>query len=326
MEFLYKAKSVMIGHAVADALGVPVEFASREELTQCPVTDMEGYGTYPVPAGAWSDDTSMSLCALDCLNCEEIDWDKIMWNFKDWLVNGKFTPTEKAFDAGQTCVDAILNYFQNKVKATESGLNGEMSNGNGSLMRIHPFALYLYNREISLNEKISIIEQASSLTHAHKRAKMACGIYAFVLWELLDNPCVESVCVGLKKAREYYALVEQSEQDKYRNLYFLGEQLFENYTVEKAQSIFSKEQIKSSGYVVDTIEAAFWCLLTTKSYKECVIKAVNLGEDTDTVAAVAGGLAGALYGYEAIPEKWRRTLIKREYIEELCEIAFKSNP
>lgn len=79
----------------------------------------------------------------------------------------------------------------------------------------------------------------------------------------------------------------------------------------------------SDGYVVHTLEAAIWCLLTTDSYEECVLKAVNLGDDTDTTAAVAGGLAGALYGYDAIPEEWRNSLLRRDYIEELCEKAFK---
>jgi ADP-ribosylglycohydrolase len=82
-----------------------------------------------------------------------------------------------------------------------------------------------------------------------------------------------------------------------------------------------KNGIKSSGYVVDTLEAALWCLLTTDSYRECVLKAVNLGEDTDTIAAIAGGLAGALYGYEAIPGEWLDKLLRREYIEQLCERA-----
>ena len=84
------------------------------------------------------------------------------------------------------------------------------------------------------------------------------------------------------------------------------------------------KQNKSSGYIVDTLEAAIWCLKTTSSYKECVLKAVNLGDDTDTVAAIAGGLAGALYGYENIPKEWRDTLIKREYIEQLCEKSVRS--
>ena len=85
-----------------------------------------------------------------------------------------------------------------------------------------------------------------------------------------------------------------------------------------------REEIKSTGYLVDTLEAAIWCVLTTKDYKECVLKAVNLGEDTDTVAAIAGGLAGALYGFESIPKEWLTVLKKREYIEKMCESAYSA--
>jgi ADP-ribosylglycohydrolase len=92
----------------------------------------------------------------------------------------------------------------------------------------------------------------------------------------------------------------------------------------ETRCLFHQSEIKSSGYVVDTIEAALWCLLTTDNYRDCVLKAVNLGADTDTVAAVAGGLAGALYGYDAIPEEWRNILQRREYIEDMCVRAAKT--
>lgn len=319
-DFLMKTKAVMIGHAVADALGVPVEFSDREELEENPVTDMVGYGTYPVPAGAWSDDTSMSLCALDCFDKDYIDWDNIMLNFEKWLLNGEFTPTGETFDAGRTCVNAISNYFRNGLEAIKSGLSDEMSNGNGSLMRIHPFALYVYNLDISVEEKIKIIEQASSLTHAHDRSKVGCGIYAFILWELLNNPSIESVYKGLKTAYVYYETAKENQA--YRKLYFDIGNIFSFLSSYPVKNVKISE-IKSSGYVVDTLEAAIWCLLNTNSYEECVLKAVNLGEDTDTVGAVAGGLAGALYGYDNIPQKWRDTLLRREYIEALCDKAYR---
>ena len=165
----------MIGHAVGDALGVPVEFASREEIAENPVTDMEGFGTYPYPAGTWSDDTSMSLAALDSLAKGHICWDDIMNNFGKWLQDGEYTPFGEAFDLGRTCLNAIINYFRNGTPATDSGGIDEHSNGNGSLMRIHPFALYEYAKG-SFN--LDIIHQASALTHAHERSKMACGIYS----------------------------------------------------------------------------------------------------------------------------------------------------
>ena len=139
-----KIKAVMLGHAVGDALGVPAEFASRSELDNAPITDMEGFGTYPYPAGTWSDDTSMSLAALDVLKNGQIHWGEIMLNFVEWLQHDKYTATDETFDVGRTCENAITNYLSDIIKATESGEKGERSNGNGSLMRIHPFVLYMY--------------------------------------------------------------------------------------------------------------------------------------------------------------------------------------
>ena len=314
---LYKVKSVVLGHAVGDALGVPVEFASREELEGNPVTDMEGFGTYPYPAGTWSDDTSMSLAALDSLASGNINWDEIMKNFGKWYYQDKYTPTGEMFDAGYTCITAIENYCVYKKSYQNCGVSQELSNGNGSLMRIHPFALY---EAAKGTFDVNNIHTASALTHAHERSQMACGIYSFVLWELIKSPSKESIRYGLSKAKRYYR--EWNELKSYYKMLFrrigLTELHFEDPdTFKKA----SREEIKSSGYVVDTLEAAIWCLMNTHSYKECVLTAVNLGDDTDTVAAVAGGLAGALYGYDSIPKEWLSTLLKREYIETMCEEA-----
>lgn len=306
----YNVKSVILGHAIADALGVPVEFCDRSEVDETPVTDMMGYGTYDYPEGSWSDDTSMSLCTLDSLTKGTINYDDIMSNFIKWLNDNEYTPTGEAFDVGRTCLKAIIVYAQTKNIET-CGRTVEHSNGNGSLMRIHPMVLYLHTKnELSLHEKIDIIHKTSALTHAHDRSKIGCGIYAFVLWELLNNPVKESILSGLNKAKEYYKAY--SELDKYSRIF------------DKTFILTKRNDISSSGYVVSTLEAALWCLLTTNSYSECVLKAVNLGDDTDTVAAVAGGLAGALYGLDTIPEKWINVLKRKDYIEELCEKALKS--
>ena len=314
-----KIKAVMMGHAVADALGVPVEFASREELDDAPVTEMEGFGTYPYPAGTWSDDTSMSIAALDSLKKGKVDFDEIMLNFCKWFYSAAYTPADEVFDIGTTCETAIKNYFKQGMSTSECGLCDENSNGNGSLMRIHPFALYLYSQN---NFDIDIIHKASALTHAHERSKMACGIYAFVLWELLNKPFKGSIVRGLSKAKRFYSGYDEMKS-YYRMLFRrigLTELHFEDPdTFEKA----TRDEIKSGGYVVHTLEAAIWCLMNTHSYKECVLTAVNLGGDTDTVAAIAGGLAGAMYGYDSIPEEWLNTLIKRDYIENMCDEAYE---
>ena len=303
-DVLYKIKSVILGHAVGDALGVPVEFCSREELDEDPVCGMIGFGTYPYGAGAWSDDTSMTLCALDSLGKGKIDWDEIMGNFRSWLENGDYTSVGECFDAGRTCIKGIINYFTSDIPAYESGGTDEFSNGNGSLMRILPFIL-LTEYGVCLGDRLDTVHKASAMTHAHERSLVACGIYAFVMHELLNRPEMDSVYKGLEKAKEAY---KKSEE-----LYH-----FERIFKEDFISL-KREVIKSSGYVVDTLEAALWCLLTTESYKDCVLKAVNLGEDTDTVAAVAGGMAGALYGCDSIPREWLDTLMRREYIEDMCK-------
>jgi ADP-ribosylglycohydrolase len=302
---------------VADALGVSVEFREREELREAPVTDMMGYGTYPVPSGTWSDDTSMSLAALDSLADGKTDWFEIMVNFVKWLENGAYTATDEVFDVGGTCKRAILNFvgiccseengfvLPYGFDVTGCGLDGPYANGNGSLMRIHPFVLSAYFNQQSDADMEILMEKASSLTHAHGRSKLACKIYALILQALLDEPKKESVARALHTAKQRYA-------DHPEYLHFA--RLF-----DKNFSKLSIAEIKSTGYVVDTLEAAVWCLLNTDSYQACVLAAVNLGEDTDTVAAVAGTLAGALYGYDSIPEAWLDTLKRRDYIEELCE-------
>ena len=309
-EMLDRIKAVMIGHAVGDALGVPVEFKDREILQKDPVTDMRGFGTYPVPAGSWSDDTSMSLCALEALSHKDWSWDMIMNNFVSWLENGEFTPTGEAFDVGRTCLEAICNYCRNNVSSKECGCDGEWSNGNGSLMRIHPFVLYgSFAMQPHTDDYfwnwMALIKRASMLTHAHDRSVMGCYIYGFCLNFLLQEQTKSSVIKGLEFAQG--ELYFWSEFDHYKRIF------------KPDFADLPENEIKSSGYVVDTLEAALWCLLTTDNYKDCVLKAVNLGKDSDTVAAIAGGLAGALYGYDAIPEEWRKTLVKREYIEDMCQ-------
>ena len=297
----------MLGHAVADALGVPVEFMSREQLDRDPVVSMRGFGTHKVPAGSWSDDTSMALATLDSLSCGRIDYDDIMKKFSVWANKAEYTPMGWRFDAGGTCLDAIWNY-QRGIPALKCGLDGDYSNGNGSLMRIHPPVLYCIARGFSDAESVEIIENYSRLTHAHERSLVGCVIYYFILKELIKNPEKASLMRGIEASFEF---VRESPEMIYYMRLFSGE-------IVSAR----EEEIKSSGYIVDTLEAAIWVTLNTKSYREATLRAVNLGEDTDTVAAIAGTLVAALYGISDIPEDWLSSLIRRDYIEKLCDKAY----
>ena len=323
-EFYKIIQSVIFGHAVGDAIGGPVQFEARKIRDKHPVTDMTAFFDGRFPKGAWSDDTSMSLCAMDALINHGLEFKPVMENFQRWLYENEFTPTGRTFDVGSSCRTAIER-FHLGCKAEECGCRGEYENGNGSLMRIYPFALYLFYSDIPFKLRLFLIHRASALTHAHPRSCIGCGIYTFVLWELLEDPTKQGIRNGLKRAEAYYKY--ESELEAYRRLcprreYFRiiegSDALPRREYIQNVEEIdtLPREEIKSSGYVVDTLEAAIWCVLTTDSYRDCVLKAVNLGLDTDSVGAVAGSLAGLLYGYDGIPKDWRDSLCRKEYLKE----------
>ena len=308
-----QVEALILGHAVGDALGVPVEFRSRAELQADHVQGMRGFGTYNVPAGSWSDDTSMTLALLESLvRVGHLDLRDVMENFRKWMDEAAFTPTDTVFDMGRTCGLAITN-FKRGFAPVECGGTGEADNGNGSLMRIAPLVPYLYARyrkELP-DEALRIVHDVSAMTHAHPRSQMACGIYTLIAVKLLDSAALEdAIKEGLSEAHERYGKIGRfrDELEMYRRLWDVG-----------SFRVLPIEDIRSSGYVVDTLEAVIYCLLTTGSYKECVLKAVNLGEDTDTVGAIAGGLAGLAYGRDEIPQKWKEALLKKEQILLLCQ-------
>lgn len=309
-------KDGMLGLIVGDALGVPVESMSRTELMKNPITGMREYGTHHQPRGTWSDDSSMALAELDSIRMVgTIDYTDMMERFSRWCMHGEYTPFGEVFDIGIATSRALMNYAKG-IAPLESGGKTEWDNGNGSLMRILPVCLYLFKRQkkvcTSENESIYMIHAVSALTHAHVRSQMACGIYYFLVKAILEEEgsLENRLQKGMDRAYQYYRqdLSNHRELENYKRLADLSE--FKETP---------KEGIKSSGYVVDTLEAAVWCLLHSHSYKETVLMAVNLGEDTDTIGAVAGGLAGLYYKEEGIPQEWTQVLQRREWIEEVLQ-------
>jgi ADP-ribosylglycohydrolase len=306
-------KSGIFGLCVGDALGVPVEFMSREKIQYNPVTDMIGYGTFNLPPGSWSDDTSLTLALLDSLS-NGLDYTDIMKKFLAWIDEAAYTPYGDVFDVGKTCMFSIYRFKKKGIEPTMCGGAKESDNGNGSLMRILPIVFYLtsaYGTEFADSEDaFDIIHDISALTHAHARSKIACGIYISIAGEVFRATDLKrGICYGVNRATAYYERKEAYSDE------------LTNYSriINGDLMGLSQEEIKSSGYVVDTLEAALWCLMNTDSYESCVLKAVNLGRDTDTVAAVAGGLAGIYYGLDAIPSKWLEQIARLDYIIELCE-------
>ena len=305
-------RSAMFGHAIADAMGVPVEFSDRSDRRRDPVTGYRGYGAHDVPAGTWSDDTSMALATLDSL-AHSLDYTDMMERFCDWKLHAAYTATGVVFDMGITTSKALSQYKQG-VPALSCGMSGEYDNGNGSLMRIIPAALYCKYAaaDLSLDEQLAIIHDVSALTHSHPRSQMGCGIYALILMELCDGRGIAGIQLGIDRAKEYYEANPAFSRELGSYARILGCASITDFARTP------EDEIRSGGYVVDTLEAALWCVLNTNNYRDCVLKTVNLGDDTDTVAAVAGGLAGCLYGMEGIPDGWLAGLRKAEDIEALC--------
>jgi ADP-ribosylglycohydrolase len=299
-------KNAMFGLVVGDALGVPVEFQSREELEHDPVTGMRANGTHQQPAGTWSDDSSMALCLMESLT-NGLDYMDMMVRFLRWADEGYMTAWGNVFDMGIATRKALTR-FARGTPPLECGGAGTYDNGNGSLMRILPMALYLHRTMgpdfSQMPEAYQIIHNASSLTHAHPISMMACGLCCAAVNELLCGKT--GVWDGIKAAKEFYA----------------GQPEFASHldTFQRIEPdilpALPKSEVKSGGYVVHTLEAALWCLERHDSFHACLLEAVNLGEDTDTVGAVAGGLAGLRYG--GIPEDWLSVLARREEIEALC--------
>lgn len=293
------------GSLVGDALGVPVEFLSREHVQANPVTDMRGFGTHRQPAGTWSDDSSLLICTVDSLlTRERYHAEDLGERFVRWERDSFWTPHGVVFDIGGATSHALSRIAQGIPVELAGGVE-ERSNGNGSLMRIAPLALWHLTQ--SPTELAELSQRASAITHRHLRSQMACAFYCLVLRELLHEKSAEEA------SRSAFAIFfELYRQPAYSQELPHFRPLEVGALCER-----SEPQIGSGGYVMETLTASLWCLLTTDTFEAAVLKAVNLGSDTDTTGTVTGGLAGALYGASAIPPIWKNALARHDELETL---------
>ena len=306
--------SALLGLAMGDALGVPAEFLSREAVRKLNIKNMEGCDTKPgklgrwsefIPAGAWSDDTSMSVAAMDSIadGGGKIDYEDIMQRFTDWWKKGEYTSTGFPFGLGRTCSRALANHF-NGVPALECGPREISDNGNGSLMRILPFSLYCIFGNLTMPETVKLIDDASSLTHGHEISRLGCLIFTVFLRELIEKDSVREAWEAARKANysKYYSRSAINAFSTLRSPAFYDS---------------GDSCIKETGYVVDTLMAAVYALIHGHDYESSVLLALNLGFDTDTNCAVTGALAGAFYG--TIPDRWLGKLLRRNWLRELAD-------
>ncbi|MBP3437835.1 MAG: ADP-ribosylglycohydrolase family protein [Sutterella sp.] len=286
----------VLGAAVGDALGVPWERRKRDTFL---AEDMLVFGGQPLPVGTWSDDTSMTLAEVASLGERGCyDEEDIMRRFCDWLYRGEYTPHGKTFGIGRTTSLAISRFRDGTCTDLCGGCE-LLDNGNGALMRMLPFAL--------LNDpnRDAIADRAGCLTHSHAISRNCCRLYVRIVDGLLDGRTPEE-----SVARALTPLPDGIADCIAGRLLSLG--------------VTERADIKSSGYVLDTLTASLWCLIHTDSYADAVLAAVNLGGDTDTTGSVTGGLAGIYYGLNGetgIPAAWSHALVRYDWIESLCAKA-----
>lgn len=293
-----RISGAIFGIAVGDALGVPFEFKSREEMKNYPATDMIGYGSHNQPIGTWSDDTSLSLCLADSLS-NGYSLEDVSRKFIEWKENSLWTADGKVFDIGITTAKSI-NELKRMIESGEAEnlkslkyQEKEQDNGNGSLMRILPLLFEI--KGFSPFIQFEKIREISALTHRHIRAAMACFIYLKL---------AEMIWIGLDKEQAYTEMRIQVIKFWKEISFPQMERIHFHSTILYDIRSKKQDELKSTGYVIDSLESSLWFFLEKENYKDTVLGIINLGEDTDTGAAISGGLAGLYYGKEGIYKDW----------------------
>ncbi len=271
-----RALGAFLGLAVGDAVGTTLEFRPRDAQER--LEDMEGGGPFGLSAGNWTDDTTMALALADSLAATEaFDCKDLMDRFVRWWRDGEYSCTGSCFDIGITTSSALSRY--ERTGEPFAGSTDPRSAGNGSLMRLAPVALRFWNDREQL---VSCAVEQSRTTHAAEEAVDACRAFA----ELLADAIAGSNRADVLRPRQFDGAPA------------IARILNGSWRGRK------RDTIRSSGYVVDTMEAALWSVARTSDFRNAVLLAANLADDADTVAAVTGQLAGALYGLSGIPDSW----------------------
>ncbi|KAL8790791.1 MAG: hypothetical protein Q9213_000415 [Squamulea squamosa] len=302
----------LYGVAVCDALGGPVEFCRRG--TFIPVTGLRYNPNFDLPPGSWTDDTSMTLCLAQSLVDSNEDFvllDQVK-KYVQWFENGYMSSTGKCFDIGNATRNALSIWKATLAKggsgcevlasgqlAIDKALKHKIQCGNGSLMRVSPIGLVFHN---DIAKAMEYAAASSQATHPYNTNTEACRLYtklmASTFWNMTKKDLASIV-------------TEWTFEDldlKSR---------FGKYSTFQAWQEVREEEISSSGYVVHSLEASLWAFFTTTSFEEGALKVVNLGGDADTVGAIYGGLAGAFYGIEAIPQIWLTGLQARKTVDDV---------
>ncbi|MCG5247322.1 ADP-ribosylglycohydrolase family protein [Methylorubrum extorquens] len=290
-----RALGALVGLAMGDAIGTTVEFEQRGSFDT--VTDMIGGGPFNLEPGEWTDDTSMALCLADSLLARDgLDERDLLERFCRWFREGENSVTAHCFDIGNVTASALTHFEE--TGDIHAGPTDRMTAGNGSLMRLSPVAVRYWNDSDRLRDAA---RRQSYTTHGAQEAVDACEAFSAILSAAIQGrPLTDvlSASFGHPLSDGVQAIIEGSWKGKRR------------------------DDVRSSGYVLHSLEAALWCVGSSGSFSEAVLKAVNLGDDADTTGAITGQFAGAFYGLSGIPERWRKRLAWNDRVEGLADRLF----
>ena len=287
--FQHRFRGCLLGLAVGDAVGTTVEFRPRGSFP--PITDMMGGGPFDLNPGQWTDDTSLALCLAESLiDRQGFDARDQMERYVRWYRTGHLSSTGQCFDIGNATASALRAFEQ--TGEPNSGSTDVRSAGNGSLMRLAPIPLFFYS---DTEQAIHYAGESSRTTHGAPECIDACRLFALMLAKALAGKSKDDILFGqdnvqLKLVNKIHAIAAGEYANK------------------------TEDQIRGTGYVVESLEAALWCFHQTDSFRDAILKAVNLGDDADTTAAVCGQIAGAHYGEDGIPAAWLAQLCMRDKI------------
>ncbi len=311
--------NIIYGVAVGDALGFPAQFEPISERKKRPVVDMGKYRNEVGQVcswgneltGLWSDDTSLTLCLAESL-MNGFDLKDQADKFVAWLDEGYLSARDRAFDVGMQTTESLANVRTILKSGRYDELDNlacdadEQSNGNGSLMRILPLLMFI--KGFDPKHQFELVRKASALTHPHIRSALCCFLYLRMAEYITDET---DKFTSFEQARKDTLVLMDSlncADTEYKALHRL---------LHADLGKLPEDKIYSGGYVVASLEASIWCLLNTDSYRDAVLQAVNLGDDTDTTGAINGGLAALLYGEDTIPPDWIAQLKKPELLKDL---------
>lgn len=294
-ERICRARGCLLGLAIGDAIGTTVEFKQRGSFT--PMTDVVGGGPFQLKAGEWTDDTSMALCLAASLLEKGFNLHDQITKYVKWYHEGYMSSNGRCFDIGTATRKALNRFIQTGIP--ESGSTNPNNAGNGCIMRLAPVPIMYVDDP---NKAALLSAEQSKTTHGATECIESSRLFGATLVRVLQG-------VDTKENVLTHNTVNRYKYSSPRIQAIADGAYFE----------YGNHQIKGTGYVVDSLEAALWCFYTTTNFKDAVLTAANLGDDADTTAAITGQIAGAFYGVTGIPNNWLSKIVMASEIGEIAE-------